>query len=174
MPMTENEKDPSGKTSGSRGSALKHYSLAVFFVLMGIMLLATKEDFVTGMRSYFWKQAQGRIVSSDLISYTNIGSGKVEYELEIDGRMISKTARVFKEWSWGRRVRYTSWAKQYAKGERVSIFYNGSGNYSLGHWPTDAFSQAFLGLLYVTLGLAQWVKEFVKRKMIRRVEQNKS
>lgn len=172
MPITEKEKDPLAKKPAGGGSAVANYALSASIVLIGIMQMVIADDFLTGIRSYFWPQAQGHVVNSDLTSFTNTGSGEVVYEFDLDGVTISQTTRVFKEWSWGRRVKYDSWAKQYAKGEKVTIFHNGSGTYSLGHWPMGADSIGLIGMLNATLGLGFLLRNFIKRKMARRTEQS--
>lgn len=161
MPMTEREKNPPHKKEGGDPSGLGRIAL-VALILTGIMHLSVSEGFGTGIRSYFWKQGEGRVVSSELISYTNTGVGKVSYVLELDGEVITQTANVLKKWSWGQRVKYDTWAQKYKKGEAVKVYYNGSGKYSLGHWPGGFPLMAVTGLIYLAWGVLLTLKEVKK------------
>ncbi len=141
--MTQREKTPRKRRSGSLSKSSKLFISSSFFALLALMYLSTVGGFIKGIRTYFWTAAEGVITSSELRSRTKSGSGTVGYKVEIDGVLREASSDVFKRFSRGDfDQKYEGWAARYAVGGQATIYYNDSGEMSLGHWP-NSYSWSF-------------------------------
>lgn len=131
------------KTKGIRNLGIGLIVLGLCFCWMSLTYSSSLSGFAKGLRTYFWKSGNGTVVSTDLrmLSRANgkvvSGSGYVSYSLEIEGESIRAKDEVFKRWDGDTAGKYEAWSSGYAVGNSVNVFYNSSGETSLGHWPTS-------------------------------------
>lgn len=114
-----------------------------FFVVIGIMQFPSGGSFTKGIRTYFWDDTTGTIVSHDLRMHsrsngnTISGSGEVNYFIDLEGQRIEGSDRVFKRWDGDTKGKYEEWASQFQEGKKVKIYYSNRGETSLGRWPAS-------------------------------------
>ena len=154
LPMTDREKNPPRK-EGKSHPGLGWVIAGILFALMSLMYFSTSNGFIKGIRTYFWSSGEGTILASDLRSHTNSGGGTVTYSVVVDRVTIEDTTEVFRKWSGDTQSKYDEWSSQYSPGSSATIYYNGSGETSLGHWPT-AYSYQFgvQGVATLLMGLS--------------------
>ncbi|MCB1204502.1 MAG: DUF3592 domain-containing protein [Verrucomicrobiae bacterium] len=129
--------------------------LGVLFSLMGLTHFSTASGFTKGIRSYFWASGNGTILSSDLRAYAKSGGGMVTYSVPIDGAVVVGTTEVFERWSGDLPSKYEAWSSRYVPGSSATVYYNRSGETSLGHWPTEySYRFGVQGICTLFMGLS--------------------
>ena len=171
FPMTQREKNPPKGTTNGRPGLWKVIG-GVLFSLMSLLYFSTSSGFIKGIRTYFWDSTDGQILSSDLRSHTTSGGGEVTYSVEVGGVSLERTEAVFEKWSGDNAAKYSEWESGYAVGNHVTVFFNQSGETSLGHWPT-AYSYQFgaQGIGTLALGLTLFLSGIKQMKKANKSEQ---
>jgi hypothetical protein len=114
-----------------------------FFLLIGIDQFPSDDAFSKGIRTYFWNDTIGTVISNDLRKHsrsngnTVSGFGEVAYFIYLEGLRIEGSDRVFKRWDGDTEGKYEEWASQFQEGKTAKIYYSDHGETSLGSWPAS-------------------------------------
>lgn len=87
-----------------------------FFLLIGIYQFPSDDAFSKGIRTYFWNDTIGTVISNDLRKHsrsngnTVSGFGEVAYFIYLEGLRIEGSDRVFKRWDGDTEGKYEEWA----------------------------------------------------------------
>ncbi len=139
--------------------------IGMLLMLLSLIHFSTASGFIKGMRSYFWTIGEGSILSSDLRPSFNSGHGVVTYAVSIDDVIVEDTNTVFKVWSQMTQSKYDEWASRYAEGNSTTVYYNRSGESSLGRWPTSySYHSGIQGMTTLLAGLAFLLRGIRERK----------
>lgn len=160
MPMTDRERIPPSKNSQGI-SGLGWIIAGTMFSLFSWMYFSTSSGFLKGLRTYFWESTTGTIVSSELRMHsrsegrTVSGSGTVGYTIEVDGQPIEGSDEVFKRWDGDMSGKYEEWSERLGIGRMATIYFNRSGETSLGRWPASySYQFGIQGVITLLMGLS--------------------
>ena len=79
--------------------------------------------------------------------------GAVTYSLTIDGIAFEDTTWVYNKWQGDNRAKYDEWASQYAPGSVATVYFNRSGETSLGRWPSSlSYQWGIIGSISLLTG----------------------
>lgn len=132
----------------------------ILISLMSLVFFSMANGFLKGIRTYFWTYGEGTIISSDLRSHTSAGrkltsgEGTVTFSVLINGEDVEASAAVFRKFYGGTGAKFTEWASQFESGKPARVYYNRSGELSLGHWPKSySYWFGIQGVIILLFGL---------------------
>lgn len=159
LPRTKRERTPKKESKEPQWFGL--LLGGAFFVLFGIMQFPSDNSFTKGIKTYFWEDTTGTIISSNLISRsksngkTVSGSGEVSYFIDLEGQRIIGNDHVFKRWDGDTVGKYEVWASQFQEGNKAKIYYSEDGETSLGRWPASySYHTVVQSITTILLGLS--------------------
>jgi len=154
MPMTDRKKNPPRNNRKSY-PGLGWLITGIAFSISSLLYIETSSGFVKGIKTYFWSFGEGTILSSDLYSRSSSGGGTVNYSVVIDGFLVEANTEVFKNWSIKTEAKYDKWKSQYAQGSSATVYYNKTGETSLGRWPNSySYQSGLQGITTFFYGLS--------------------
>ena len=132
----------------------------ILISLMSLVFFSMANGFLKGIRTYFWTSGEGTILSSDLRSHTSAGrkmtsgEGTVTYSVLINGVDVEASAAVFRKFYGDTEGKFNEWASQFESGKPARVYYNRSGELSLGHWPKSySYWFGIQGVIILFFGL---------------------